>query len=59
MEFHYRGVVYDSNPLSTETSESGVVGHYRGASLRFRRAKNVPHDDQGHGRLKYRGAWVR
>ena len=59
MELHYRGVVYNATPDALETTESNIVGHYRGASWRMRQAKDVRHDDHSHARLKYRGAWVR
>lgn len=59
MALHYRGVTYEPKPELLETTESDVVGHYRGATWRLRQPKRLPHDDHGHARLKYRGAWVR
>jgi hypothetical protein len=58
MALHYRGVTYDRSPVSVETVESDVVGHYRGATWKMRKPLVVA--DQHPGiRLKYRGAWVR
>ncbi len=59
MELHYRGVAYNATPDAIETTESNVVGHYRGATWRMRQAKKLPQDGQSHAGLKYRGAWVR
>ncbi|MEB3212274.1 MAG: DUF4278 domain-containing protein [Leptolyngbyaceae bacterium] len=59
MEFHYRGVVYNSEPDAVETVESNVVGHYRGSTWRMRQAKGNVHSDHSGARIKYRGAWVR
>ena len=58
MSMHYRGVTYDESPKSLETTESEIVGHYRGADWKLRQPKHTPakHAD---GRLKYRGQWVR
>lgn len=59
MALHYRGVTYDKAPETLETSETDVIGHYRGATWKIRRAKQIPENYASHARLKYRGAWVR
>lgn len=56
MEMHYRGAVYESSPSYVETTERDIIGHYRGAVVRFRRPTALPYQPKLH--LKYRGAWV-
>ncbi len=54
MPLTYRGVRYQANTPSLETSEAEIVGKYRGADLSFQRAKEicVP---QSALKLRYRG----
>lgn len=51
---HYRGISYNETPKSLETSESDVVGHYRGATWKLRQPKQAQRK-QSDARLKYRG----
>ena len=57
MSMHYRGVTYNESSKSLETTESDVVGHYRGASWKIRQPKHTP-AKRSSARLKYRGQWV-
>jgi len=59
MELHYRGIAYSSDSDALETTESTVVGHYRGATWRMRQAKPNSGTSHSGARVKYRGAWVR
>ena len=54
---HYRGINYNQSPKSLETTESSVVGHYRGATWKLRQPKQAP-QKRSVSRLKYRGHWV-
>jgi hypothetical protein len=58
MSLHYRGVEYDHTSPQVETTESNMVGHYRGATWKIRQPKRSIHQDHA-TQLKYRGAWVR
>ena len=51
---HYRGISYNETPKSLETSESDVIGHYRGATWKLRQPKRAQRK-QADSRLKYRG----
>ncbi len=57
MSMHYRGVTYDPASSQVETTESNIVGHYRGATWKLKQPKQQMHSDHA-CRLKYRGAWV-
>ena len=54
MKLTYRGVSYDYNPPTVETSESNVDGKYRGLDWRFRNLKKPP-VLQPSANLTYRG----
>lgn len=54
---HYRGITYSQSPKSLETTESDVVGHYRGATWKLRQPKRSQ-NKKADSRLKYRGHWV-
>lgn len=54
MKFSYRGVDYDRTPSTVETTESSVVGKYRGKTLRLRHARWTPSPQKNQGRV-YRG----
>lgn len=54
MKFSYRGVNYDRNPSAVETTESSVVGKYRGKTLRWRHARRTSTPQKVQGRV-YRG----
>ncbi|NEP03110.1 MAG: DUF4278 domain-containing protein [Symploca sp. SIO2E9] len=54
MQFSYRGVSYDHNPPTAETSQGKVGGKYRGLDWRFRNL-NKPPVLQPRVDLKYRG----
>ena len=54
MKLCYRGVEYDYTPPVLEVSESEMLGHYRGRSLRFSYVKHVPFP-QSEADLTYRG----
>lgn len=58
MELHYRGTTYGQPSASVETVESAVVGHYRGAALKFRNS-GVTSEHNANTHMKYRGAQVR
>ncbi|NER82802.1 MAG: DUF4278 domain-containing protein [Leptolyngbya sp. SIO1D8] len=55
MKLRYRGVEYDYTPPVLEVSESEMLGHYRGRSLRFSYVKHVPFP-QPEANLSFRGA---
>jgi hypothetical protein len=42
MKLTYRGVSYDYNPVSIETTEAEVAGKYRSRDWRFRNLKKPP-----------------
>ncbi|MDY7014721.1 MAG: DUF4278 domain-containing protein [Cyanobacteriota bacterium] len=42
MKLCYRGVSYDYNPPTVETTQGKVGGQYRGADWRFRNLKKPP-----------------
>ena len=54
MKLNYRGVSYDYNPPTVETTESEVGGKYRGLDWRFRNLKKPP-VLQPPANLTYRG----
>lgn len=54
MQFSYRGVSYNYNPPTVETSKGEVGGKYRGLDWRFRNL-NKPPVLQPRVDLKYRG----
>lgn len=54
MKLSYRGVSYDYNPPTVETTDDGVGGKYRGLDWRFRNLKKPP-VLQPIVNLKYRG----
>ncbi|HBB31339.1 MAG TPA: hypothetical protein DDZ80_16265 [Cyanobacteria bacterium UBA8803] len=54
MQLSYRGVHYQSETPTIETTESKIGGKYRGADLQFRRRKGIFVPDS-FLRLKYRG----
>jgi hypothetical protein len=56
MKLSYRGVKYDYNPPVVETTDSEVVGKYRGLDWRFRNLKKPP-VLQPRVNLKYRGVY--
>jgi len=56
MSLRYRGAEYEPSNANFEFTEE-VIGHYRGAVVTRRVAKNVPH--QHVDGLTYRGAKVR
>ncbi|MDB9526703.1 DUF4278 domain-containing protein [Oscillatoria sp. CS-180] len=56
MSLRYRGADYEPRNNKVETSEE-VIGHYRGAVVTRRVAKNAP--NQHVNGLTYRGAAVR
>jgi len=56
MSLRYRGAEYEPNSANFEFTEE-VIGHYRGAVVTRRVAKNAPH--QHVDGLTYRGAKVR
>ncbi|MBE7385363.1 MAG: DUF4278 domain-containing protein [Leptolyngbya sp. SIO1E4] len=56
MSLRYRGADYEPTSTNFEFTEE-VIGHYRGAVVTRRVAKNAPHQNL-HG-LTYRGAKVR
>jgi hypothetical protein len=58
MELHYRGATYQQETAPIELTDSGVVGHYRGASVKLRQPRR-PVVQPAHARLTYRGAQVR
>lgn len=58
MELHYRGTTYHHDDISVEMADSGVLGHYRGATVKLRQPKRNL-EQHPPKRLKYRGAWVK
>jgi hypothetical protein len=54
MKLTYRGVNYDYNPPTVETSDAPTVGKYRGLDIRFRNPAK-PLVLQSNLDLKYRG----
>lgn len=54
MKLSYRGVSYDYIPPTVETTQSEVVGKYRGLDWRFCAVKKAP-VQQTNLDLKYRG----
>ncbi len=54
MKLTYRGVSYEHQPATLETTETGVIGKYRGVKSQFRRRKSILIPNSSF-RLKYRG----
>jgi hypothetical protein len=54
MKLCYRGVCYDYNPPTVETTESEFVGKYRGLDWRFHAVKKAPVQPTN-VELQYRG----
>jgi hypothetical protein len=54
MKLCYRGVSYDYTPPAVETTQSELVGKYRGLDWRFNAVKKAP-VQQTNLDLKYRG----
>ncbi|MGA7934741.1 MAG: DUF4278 domain-containing protein [Kovacikia sp.] len=54
MKLSYRGVSYESNPLTLEVTESEILGKYRGANWHCHTLKELP-IPQPNRTLTYRG----
>lgn len=57
MELHYRGAAYEASADAVETTETDLVGRYRGSILRFRKPKQAAHEHHSVG-MKYRGVAI-
>lgn len=54
MQLKYRGATYEYNPTPVAVTDSDVVGHYRGGTVRFHRFK-LPNLFHPTFELVYRG----
>lgn len=58
MKLTYRGAEYDYQPTTLETTESEIIGKYRGQTTHFRYPRHVPQPTAVY-ELKYRGVSYR